>query len=300
MLNTPCNGRIATTVPGITSWADDTDLKCWFNLTTIASYQADYTIYNDGSTSRGTKNGGGAAVIIRGSPNQVTTIKTKGRKFTSSNEEEAAAMESTLLWTSTNTNYCSISLLFCADSKSLYEALISSNPWTSSIHNSINLILSSIFIQWIPGHSAIPGNYLANKAAKEVTNIAINAILPIFFSSFNQVINETICDDPPTHECATLMYQHHKASCDVKQIKNRKNYVLFACLQSVHHPSLQKYLHRLDPSQDSICAKCHLDEQDLRRWLCDCSAFMTIRQVVFGKQKGYWEWLATRSVDVVA
>ena len=188
MLNTPCNGRIATTVPGITSWADDTDLKCWFSLTTIASYQADYTIYNDGSTSRGTKNGGGAAVIIRGSPNQVTTIKTKGRKFTSSYEEEAAAMESTLLWTSTNTNHCSISLLSCTDSKSLYEALISSNPWTSSIHNSINLILSSIFIQWIPGHSAIPGNYLANKAAKEVTNIAINAILPIFFSSFIQLL----------------------------------------------------------------------------------------------------------------
>ena len=38
----------------------------------------------------------------------VTTIKTKGRTFTSSYEEEAAVMESALSWTLTNTNHHSI------------------------------------------------------------------------------------------------------------------------------------------------------------------------------------------------
>ena len=78
----------------------------------------------------------------------------------------------------------------------------------SSIHNSINSISSSIFIQWIPDHSAIPGNELADKAAKEATTIATNTILPVSFSSSIQVINETIRDNPPTHERVAQVYQN--------------------------------------------------------------------------------------------
>ena len=112
------------------------------------------------------------------------------------------------------------SLYSCTDSKSLCEALILSNPHTSSIHNSFNSISSSIFIQWIPGHSIIPGNELANKAGKKATTIASNTILPVSFSSSIQVINETIRDDPSTHKCFSLIYQHQEASRNSKQIKN--------------------------------------------------------------------------------
>ena len=72
------------------------DLKHRWSLTVIVSYQADYNIYTDRSASEGTKNGGTARVIIRGSPVQsevVTTIKTKGRMFTSYYEEEAPPLK---------------------------------------------------------------------------------------------------------------------------------------------------------------------------------------------------------------
>ena len=139
-------------------------------------------------------------------------------------------MESALSWTSTNANHPSISLLFCTDSKSFCEALISSNPQTFSIHNSMNSILSSIFIQWIPGHSAIPRNDLANKAAKEATTIATDTILPVSFSSSIQVISETIRNTLPTHERIALVYQHRRVSYDGKQINNRKDEVLLVHL----------------------------------------------------------------------
>ena len=216
-LSTPCKEQISTSVPGTAGQADDIDLKCQFNLTLIASYQVDYTIYTDVSASGGTRNGGAAAAVTRGSsiqPEVANTIKTKGRTFTSSYEEEAGAMESALNWTSANANHPSITILFCTDSKSLCEALISSNPRASSVHNSIHSISSSIFIQWITGHSAIVGNKLADKAAKEATPIATNAILPVSFSSSMQVINETICDDPPSHERTAQVYQHQKVSRD--------------------------------------------------------------------------------------
>ena len=267
--------RISTSVPGITGRADDNNLKRQCSLSTIASYQADYVIYTDGSASGGTRNGGAAAVVTRGSPLQpdvITTIKTKGQTFTSSYEEEAATMESALSWTLTNANHHSITILFYTDSKSLCEALISSHPRTFSIHNSINSISSSILIQWIPGHSAIPGKDIADKAAKEATTIDSDTILPISLSSSIQVINETIRDAPPIHERVASVYKHRRVSRDAKLINNRKDDVLIAHLRSGHHPSLKKYLHRLDPSQGPTCPNCRQEEQDLLHWLCDCPA----------------------------
>ena len=205
------DGRFSNSVPGITGQADGNNLKQQCSLSAISSYQADYVIYTDRSASRGTRNGLAAAVITRGSPLQpdvVTTIKTKGRTFTSSYEEEVAAMESALSWTLNNANHHSITVLFFTDSKSLRDALISSHPRTSSVHNSINSILSSIFIQWVPGHSAIPGNDLTDKAAKEATTIATDTILPISLSSSFQVINETIRDSPPTLERVASVYKY--------------------------------------------------------------------------------------------
>ena len=139
-------------------------------------------------------------------------------------------MEPVLSWTPTNANHPSISILFCTDSKSLCEALISSHPQTFSVHNSINSISSSIFIQWIPGHSAISGNDLANKAAKEATTITTDTILPISLSSSIQVISDKTYDTPPTHEQVTSVYQHQRVSRDAQQINNRKDGILLACL----------------------------------------------------------------------
>ena len=180
------------------------------------------------------------------------------------------------------------------------KVLISSHPRTFSIHNSINFISSSIFIQWIPGHSAVPGNNLADKAAKEATTTVTDNILPIFLSSSIQVINETICDAPPSHERVASVYQHQRVSCNAKQLNNRKYDVLLAHLPSGHHPSLKQYLHWLDPSQDLICPNCRLEEHDLLHLLCECPALATIRKWVFGYHQRTLEWLATRSGDVMA
>ena len=204
--------------------------------------------------SRGTRNGSAAAIVTR----VVTTIKTKGITFTSSYEEEAAVMESALSWTFTNANHQSIILLICIDSESLCEAFISSHSWTFSVHNSIISISSSIFIQWILVYYAIPGNDIANKAAKKTTSIATNRILPTSLSSSIQVINDTISDTPPTHERVDSIYQRLRVSRDVKHINNRKDDVLLARLQSDHHSSLKQYLHRPDPSKDPICLNCRV------------------------------------------
>ena len=207
-------------------------------------------------------------------------------------------MESALSWTLTNANHHSITILFCTDSKSLCEALIS-HPRTFSIRNSISYISSSVFIQWIPDHYSIPGNNLADKAAKEAI-IATDTTLPISLSSSIQVINETIRDDPPIHERVAAVYKLRRVSRDVKQINNRKDDVLIARVRSGHHLSLKQYLHRLDPAQDPTCPNCRQEEQDLVHWLRDCPALLSVRQQVFGCHQGSLELLATRPGNVVA
>ena len=112
---------------------------------------------------------------------------------------------------------------------------------------------------------------------------------PVSLSTSIQFINETICDTLATHERVALVYQHRRVSRDTKQINNRKDDVLLACLRSGHHPSLRQYLNRLDSSQDSICPNCRLELQDLLHWLCECPALMTIRQRVFGNDQGSFE-----------
>ena len=140
-------------------------------------------------------------------PEVVTTIKKKEGLLPAPMRRKQLAMKSALSQTSTNANHHSISILFCRDSKPLCEALTSSHPRTFSIHNSINSISSSIFIQWISGHSTIPGNDLVDKAAKETPTIAIDTIFPISLSSSIQVMNDAIRDAPPTHERVASVYQ---------------------------------------------------------------------------------------------
>ena len=109
-----------------------------------------------------------------------------------------------------------------------------------------------------------------------------------------------MCDSLPSQARVALIYQHRKISGDAKEVNNRKDDVILACLRSIHHPSLRQHLKRPDLSQDPIYPNCRIEVQDLLQWLCECPVLMTIRQRAFGNYQGFLEWLATRPGDVVA
>lgn len=85
-----------------------------------------------------------------------------------------------------------------------------------SIRENISFISSSKYIQWIPGHSDIPGGELADRTAKGTTIISTNTIFCGSLFSALQVINKKILDSPPTPRQITQVYQQRKASHDLQ------------------------------------------------------------------------------------
>ena len=208
-------------------------------------------------------------------------------------------MEAALQWTCTNANSVQTSILICTDSQPLFEALSSCNPQTTSIRQCISSISSSIFMQWVPGHSNIPGNDLTGRAAKEATTIEPDTIHPTPLSCAFQVINELFHDSPPSHTRTSKIYQHHKTSTDLQQIKSCRDDVLIARIYSGHHLPLKVHHHQTDPEIGPVCPSCQQAEHTLQNWLLECPAGDAIRQSVFGNHQWSLKWLATQSGDVI-
>ena len=132
-------------------------------IQTIDSYQKDTVIYTDGSCKDGTENGGAAAVIKTGSarsPIELEVLTKKGSRYTCSYDEEHAAMNLALDWMIENSR--STDAVICTDSQSLVIAIESRQSNIMDILEKLQQLKGRVFIQWIPGHSNIPGNDLAD------------------------------------------------------------------------------------------------------------------------------------------
>ena len=161
-----------TTVPGITSRHDPAEQKLAACLRQIESYAADFTIYTYGSATAGLYDGGAAAIVTTGppvSPNVIKELDRLGRKFTSSYQEERAALLETLTWIEEKENYDYNRVLICTDSQSLCIALEAANSSLLKTIQRLDQLIAEVHIQWILGYSDVPGNELADVRAKAAT-----------------------------------------------------------------------------------------------------------------------------------
>ena len=268
----------------------------------IESYGADIKIYTDGSAAAGLADGGAAAVVTTGPPTQpnvVETIKHTGRKFTSSYEEELAALESAISWIAANENFHHRRILLCTDSQSLCKALRSTNPELASVSKRLDSLRAELSIQWIPGHCDIPGNELADAAAKSASELDEERP-PISVNAAWTTIKKNIRDPPPTHARIVATYTGHSSSRDASEIDNRSDQVLLARLRSGHHPAFRAYLHRMDPDVDPTCPICQNADHTLEHWLLDCPGTSAVKREMFGTHEGSLTWLSSHPSKSVA
>ena len=190
------NMEIHTVIPEITSRNDCIMKRREESFKRIKEINAPLVMYTDGSATGGTRMGGAAAVITEGAPEEPTelhTIEKKGALITCSYEEEVEAMEEAATWIAENCNQ-KTKIMICTDSLSLCMAMKSLNPETDEIRETLQLHTGNIVMQWVPGHSNIPGNDLADNAAKRATNL-LETPRPITYRSACMQIKKTFTDD---------------------------------------------------------------------------------------------------------
>ena len=257
-------------------------------LERISHHDADWVIYTDGSAVESTMDGGSAAVItnsLMGTPlypHVVETIKRKGRPLTSSYEEEKAATESAMTWIEANINSTNTRVLICTDSQSLCQTL--SDPLLCTVvelRDRMERAVPNIVVQWIPAHVGIPGNELADKAAKEATQLS-GPPCSVSYNSIKSHIKQNIKDGEVVHERTRKIYKDYKPKSDRKICESRADQTLLARLRSGHHLSLRAYKHRIDNTTDPHCLFCPGEEHNLEHWLTKCARTACARLRIFG------------------
>ena len=103
-------------------------------------------------------------------PGVLETLQRKGADYTCSYEEEKQAMLLALKWTLKENRFTDT--VICTDSKSLLQAIQNYSPELSEIHDLLSSLVGRMTLQWVPSHSNIPGNELADKAAKDATKLS--------------------------------------------------------------------------------------------------------------------------------
>ncbi len=254
-------------------------------LRRMRELDADYYIYTDGSAAAGTTKGGAAAVITTGdqsSPNVVATIRTPGASYTCSYEEELRAMESAIDWLIQNGRPGQKAAVL-TDSQSLCTALTASSPRLDLLNKKIRTVSPSLSIQWIPGHCGIPGNELADKAAKVAAAGQNHLDCPVSYGSSCANIRCVIKDPQIAHERTREVYGSFSKERDNK-ILSRKDQSWLAKVRTGHWIGFSAYRHRVDGVTDPICRRCGEEPEDLHHWLLRCPATMALRHDILGAE----------------
>ena len=148
-------------------------------------------------------------------------------------------------------------------------ALDSYNVETSTIRSAFHNRTKPVTIQWIPGHSEVPGNDLADAAAKAGTELQ-GASRPTSYRASCMMVKKcvpNVIQDRIIRE----VYKCFSLEKDKEELLTRKDQVLMAQIRSGKHKAFKSYEHMLDSTKSDICTRCTLDAvHNLENWFMEC------------------------------
>ena len=270
-------------VPGLKSKDEDVLLRRALSYAAILALEADLVLYSDGSASNGTDKGGAGVVVTYGnaeSPIVIDTLMKRGSILTSSYNEEHTAMHLALDWIDDNCLPEEV-IAIVTDSKSLCDALHGYGSDTKMLRRRLLTSRAKVVVQWVPGHSGVEGNELADTAAKAATLLDEDPT-EIPYGCARSLIKRSINDDISSHARSEEVYSKLSAKKEA-EIKSREDQVLLARLRSGHHWGLESYHKLVNEEHDGRCKVC-VDEptHDLQHFICECEQTDTLRMECFG------------------
>ena len=175
---------------------------------------------------------------------------------------------------------------FATDSLSLLEAIKNKSEDTIITRQRLQAMkVAQLNLLYVPGHKDIPGNELADLAAKAAAKLQSDADQSVPLRTAKTVIKREIRDAPPTHRLTSQYYTGVKLERDREETENRRQGATLAQLRSGHHRKLGYYQKKTDRTGQELgyCKRCDLKElDDVEHWLMDCPHGPAVRQEIFG------------------
>ena len=182
------------------------------------------------------------------------TRKEGGAAVTSSFETEIRALRLAVGWLVEQ--QIEARVLICSDSKSALAALDSVSyhlcQELERVRELIEKTRCPLCFLWVPSHCGLPGNELADSAAKEAAEGGSSESHPVTFSAAKALIARTIVDPPVTHPRSVNVYSRPPRPAG----STRKEQVLLAQLRSGHCRALAAYGHSIGAVNNPMCPRC--------------------------------------------
>ena len=146
--------------------------------------------------------------------------------------------------------------------------------------NEMDSLPCKVIFQWIPGHSDICGNELADAEAKGAAQMDGDQ-RAVSFNAIKADIKNLVQAKPPEHQRSIQVYSRLQKAKE-ETLKTRKDQTEIARLRSGHHLSLNETRSRYNPDREAACERCGYERDDLEHWLA-CDGTMAARMKLFGR-----------------
>ena len=186
-----------------------------------------------------------------------------------------------------NTIKSAISLLLLSDSRSVLATLSSPPSFLLSqtlwqIWQELSTLFCSIRLQWVPGHSFLPGNDAADELARRGALLApssipcslsplISRIHSRLFSDWRRIVSSKYFDTQVSSISTEELVLPRHARCVLSRLRCNGRSLL-----------LGSYLSRIGRIDNPSCSACGHSSQDISHLILHCPATDSLRRSLFG------------------